>query len=146
MDHSLSVTVVDSPNNFFKILAGHALTEIVIRLRHNMLEQLLTRNVFLHQINVVLVVVGLEVLDNVGVVESLQHFDFIFDELQIEFELFLVQDFYGNLQVRVVDGLSSESDTVCTFTKDFLLVDYVVFIEFFNALLFRSYVTFHMLQ
>jgi hypothetical protein len=85
MDHSLSVAVSNCPHNFFEIVAGHSFTELAVWLLDYMLEKLLAWNVFLHQVDVVFVVVGFKVLDNVGVVESLKHFDLVLDQLQIKF-------------------------------------------------------------
>ena len=73
MHDILSVAVVDRLEQLLHVVGGHILTEGLILLRGDSVEQRLTWNKFHDQVYVLLVVVSLIVLDDVRMVQPIEN-------------------------------------------------------------------------
>ena len=102
----------------------------------DLLEELLTRDVFHDQVDVLLVVVGLVVLDNIWVVQRVQDRDLLHDAVDIVAEFYLVEHFDGNLEVFVMLVRGQEDATKGANTKNFCLrINVVILFKLMHTLL-----------
>ena len=102
MHDVLSVAMIDRLEKLLHVARGLNLVECLILLFSDSLEQRLARDVLHHEVDVLEIVIGLVVLDDVGVVEGMQDGDLLHDTVNVVHELVFVEHFNGDLEVRVV--------------------------------------------
>ena len=139
MHDVLGVAVIDSLKELLHVARGLHLVESLVLLLRDPLEQRLTRDVLHHEVDVLEIVVGLVVLDDVGVVEGVQDGDLLHDAVNVVHELVLVQHFDGDLEVRVVLVVREEDATERASAQHLgFRVDLIVLSELGNTLLLAS--------
>lgn len=102
MNDILRVTMVDRLEQTFHVACRGRLSERLIGLLCYFLEQLGACDVFHDQVDVFLVVVGLVVLNDVGMVKRVQDRDFLHNAIDVIAELNFVQHFDSDLKVFVM--------------------------------------------
>ena len=100
MDHVLSVTVSNSSTDIKHVTTSALLR--VVRLLRQVFEQLLALNILHDQVNELVVIVGLVVLNDVGVIQFVQHIHFLHHEFDVVLELVFVEHFNCDKHVRLV--------------------------------------------
>ena len=89
------------------------------------------------QVDILLIVVGFVVLDNVGVVERVKDGDLLHDTLNIVSQLHFVENFNCNLEILVVLVLCQEDTAEGANSQHLRLrIDEVVLLELMYTLLF----------
>ena len=83
------------------------------------LEELSSSNILHDQIDILLIVVGLVIFHDVGVVESVKDSYFLHDAVNVISEFDFVQDLDGNLEILVMFVSGQEDTSKCTNTKNF---------------------------
>ena len=102
MHDVLGVTVVDCLEQTLHVSSSDSLRESLVSLLRDLLEELLTGDVLHDQVDVLLVVVGLVVLDDVRVVQRVQDRDLLHDAVNVVAQLYLVEHFDRHLEVFVM--------------------------------------------
>lgn len=91
------------------------------------------------QVNVLLVIVGLIVLDNVGVVERIQRLNLLHNVIEIPAQFALVKHLDGHMDVCIETILGLEDASERTRAQHFrMLVNYVVLLQLSDALLLEG--------
>ena len=104
-------------------------------------------NVLHNEVHVFAVVVGLEVLDDVGMVETVQDGDLLHDAIDVVPELVLVEDLDGDLEVFLELVGRHENSTEGANSENFsFVVDDIVLLELMNTLLFSAFVDIDLLS
>ena len=123
----------------FHVVCGLILTKSLIVLLGNSIEQRLARNELHDQVNVLLVVVGFVILDNVGVVQLVENCNLLHDHVDVVCQFDLVEHFDSDLETFIVLVLCLEdfsegsgSEHLC------VVIDVVVLFELPHALLSRA--------
>ena len=115
------------------------LTECLIFLLCDLVEQGLARDVLHDQVDVLLVIVGLVVLHDVRVIKLVQNCDLLHDAVNIVFQLDFVEDFYGDLEAFIVLIFCLKDAAERTNAENFSGgVDVVVHFELADALLLTT--------
>ena len=104
MNDVLSVTMVDGLEEGLHVTCCCRLSEGLVDLLCDLLEKLGAGHVLHHQVDVLIVIVGLVVLDDIGVVEGLQDGNLILDTIEFIFiiELDFIEGLDYDLKVFVM--------------------------------------------
>ena len=95
------------------------------------------------EVNVLLIVIGLIILHDVGMVELVENSNFFHDAINIILELLLVENFDGNKMVWVEFVVGLEYSSKSSNSKYLSLgIDMVVLLELVDSLLLSSLVRF----
>ena len=132
----LRVTVIDSLEKALHVVGGLLLREHLIDLLADLVEKGHSIDVLHDQVDVHCVIIGLIVLDDVGVVECVQSCNLVHDVRQILPQSFLVQYFYCNFYVCVMLIRCQEYFAEVASAKDLSFrIDMVILFQFMNTLL-----------
>ena len=102
MNDVLSVTMVDGLEEGLHVTCCCRLSEGLVELLCDFYGELGAGHVLHHQVDVLLVIVGLVVLDDIGVVEGVQDGNFFHDTVDIISELDFIEDLDRDLKVFVM--------------------------------------------
>ena len=119
MNNVLSVTMIDSLEQGLHVVGGSLFIEGLVILLSDFLEELSSSNILHDQIDILLIVVGLVIFHDVGVVESVKDSYFLHDAVNVISEFDFVQDLDGNLEVLVMFVSGQEDTSKCTNTENF---------------------------
>lgn len=98
MYHPRGMTVVNRAKEFLHNLGRLTLTEHLVLLRRNLVEELAARAVLHDKVHVLDIIIGLVILDDVRMVQLRQNSDLLFDGLDVVFQPCLIQNLYSNLE------------------------------------------------
>lgn len=139
MDDALCVAVSDTCHDFLEVVASNLFWKVRVRLRSDVVEQLLPLNQLHDDVEVAFVVVCLVVLDYVRVVKFGQNFDLLYKAFQAPLKLWLVNDLNRHLHLWVVQVMRGEDLALRPAAKNVVLVfDIVVFAKLSYSLFFPS--------
>ena len=139
MHNVLCVAVVDGLEQLFHVVSGLILTKSLIVLLRNSIEQRLARNELHDQVDILLVVVGFIILDDVGVVQLVENCDLLHDHVDVVRKFDLVEHFDGDLETFIVFVLRLEDFSEGTGSEYLcVVIDVIVLFELPNALLSRA--------
>ena len=123
----------------FHIICGLILIKSLIVLLGNSIEQRLARNELHDQVNVLLVVVGFVILDNIGVVQLIENCNLLHDHVDVVCQFHLVKHFYGDLEAFIVLVLRLEDLTEGSGSQHLcVVIDVIVLFKLPHALLSRT--------
>ena len=111
MDDVLRVTVIDRLEQTLHVPSCGRLSESLISLLGDLLEELRSRHVLHNQVDILSIIVSLVILDNIRVIERVQYGNFLHDAVNIIPQLNLVKHFNRDLEIRVVNVRSMEHTT-----------------------------------
>ena len=137
MHDVLCVTVIERLEQLLHVFGRNCLREGLVFLLGDLVKQGLARHVLHHQIDVLLVVVGLVVLHDVGVVQFVQDCHFFHDAVDVGPQLLFVQHLDGHLEILVMLVRCQEHTTEGTHSEHLRLgVNVIVLLELVHSLLF----------
>ena len=102
MHNVLSMTMVDSLEQITHVSCSLRLCEGLILLLCDLIEELGAGHIFHHQVDILLIIVRLVVLDDVRMIECVQNAHFLHNAIYVIAQLYLVENFYGNLKVLIM--------------------------------------------
>ena len=108
MNDVLGMTMVDRLEEGLHVASSSGLGESLVCLLGDHVEELGAGNILHDQVDVLLVIVGLVILHDIGMVERMQDGNFFHDAVDIIPQLNLVKHFNCDLEIRVVNVRSME--------------------------------------
>ena len=93
MNNVEGVTVVNRLKELFHVKRGLPLTELVNRIRSDLVEKRLALSQLHHQVDVFHIVVCLEVVNNVGMVKCVEQTDLVRNVFEAVVQFFFIHDF-----------------------------------------------------
>ena len=136
MDKVLGVTVIKGIEQTPHVLSRLALRKNLVFLLYDLLEEWQSLHILHDQVDILGVVVGLVVFDDVGVVELVQGSDLVHKHLLLVLQLLLVNDFDGHLKSCVILVCGLEHFAKCSHSQQWCIcIDVVVHFQLFDPLL-----------
>ena len=133
----LCMAMIERLEQLLHVFGRNCLRESLVFLLRDLVKQWLARHVLHHQVDVLLVVVGLVVLHDVGVVQLVQDCHFFHDTVDVGPQLLFVQHLDGHLEILVMLVRCKEHSTKGTHSEHLRLgVNVIVLLEFVHSLLF----------
>ena len=141
MDNALSMTMIYSLEELLHVASCLFFAKCLVCLLRDFIEQLASSDVLHNEVNVFCIVICLEILDNVGMVQSVQNSNFFHDAINVFRKFMLIKNFYSDLEVLFKFVCRHEHSSECSDSENFsLIVDNVVLLEFMHSLLLSSFV------
>ena len=111
MDDVESVAMIDGLEERLHVTGGNLLCEGLVLLGGDHLEELPSMDVLHHQVDVLLIVIGLVVLDNMRMVELVKNSNLLHDAVNVLSQLLLVKHLDGHqvIWIEFVVGLEDSA-------------------------------------
>ena len=113
--------MVDCLEEGLHVACGRCLGKSLIGLLRNLLKQLCAGDVLHDEVDVLLIVVGLVVLDDVRMIERVQDGNLFHDAVNIIAKFDLIENFYGDLEIFVMFVGGKENAAKRTNSENFSL-------------------------
>jgi len=133
--------MIDRLEQLLHVACSLSLTKRLVCLLSDFVEELAARNIFHNKINVLRIIVGLEILHNVGMIEPVQDGDLFHDAVDILRQFVFIEDFNRNMEVFLELIRRHEYSTEGSNSENFgLIIDDIVLFELMHTLLLSTLV------